>query len=236
MNAAGLLAQRGVTLLSLDLDDTILDTDAAAEYRVQAAAERASEVLGGLDVAMVDQALRAAMAANPVTQGRMALFLQTLGVEPRSDEGIAIRGAYNAVLLDALALMEGAEVTLARLRERYRLAIVTNGPSELQWPKLRKFALEGLVDHVVVSGDLGVHKPDPAIFHHLLTEAGVESANAAHVGDSIHSDIAGARAAGMTAIWMPPHMREHDEVGEHTPDAVIGTLADLLSPSASNEG
>ncbi|MCK9487656.1 MAG: HAD-IA family hydrolase [Dehalococcoidia bacterium] len=235
MRAGRLLRERGVTLLSLDLDDTLLDTDAAAEYRVQAAAQRASEVLGGLDVAMVDQALRAAMAANPVTQGRMAQFLQTLGVEPQSNEATAIRAQYNAVMLDALVLMEGAEVTLSRLREHYRLAIVTNGPTEMQWPKLRKFALEGLVDHVVVSGDLGVHKPDPAIFRHLLTEAGVEADSAAHVGDSIHSDIAGALAAGMTAIWMPPHLRAHDEVGEHQPHAVIETLADLLD-SVSDEG
>lgn len=230
VRASQLLAERGVTLLSLDLDDTLVDTDAAAEFRVQAAAEQAGKLLD-LDVAMVDQALRAAMEANPVTQGRMAAFMATLGVEPRSDEGIAIRAAYNAVLLDALGWIEGAQVTLARLREHYRLAIVTNGPSEMQWPKVRKFALEGLVDHVVVSGDLGVHKPDPAIFAHLLERADVEASRAAHVGDSIYSDVAGARAAGMTAIWFPPRLREHDDVGEHIPDAVIESLDDLLPPA-----
>ncbi|MEX1022500.1 MAG: HAD family hydrolase [Dehalococcoidia bacterium] len=226
--ASRLLADRGVTLVSLDLDDTLVDTDAAAEARIEAAVARAREVVPGLDAALARDALVSAIAANPVTQGRISVFLATLGIDAASNEGIAIRAAYNAVLIDALEWMEGARDVMALLRERYRLAIVTNGPTEMQWPKVRKFGLDDLVDHVVVSGDLGVHKPDPAIFAHLLADAGVEAPRAAHVGDSIHSDVAGARAAGMVAIWYPPRLREHDEVGAHVPDATIERLSDLL--------
>jgi len=226
--AAQLLAARGVTLLSLDLDDTLLDTDAAAEQRVEAAVARAREVIPSLDQTLATQALRDAMEANPVTQGRVAVFMHTLGIEPQSEEGIAIRAAYNDVLLDAIAWIEGAQEVLAPLRQRYKLGIVTNGPAFMQWPKLRKFGIQDLVDHVVVSGDLGIHKPDPAIFQHLLAEAGVEAAHAAHVGDSVHSDIAGARAASMTAIWYPPRLRTPDDIGDHTPDATIHTLTELL--------
>jgi HAD superfamily hydrolase (TIGR01549 family) len=227
-SAGRLLRERGITLVSLDLDDTLLDTDAAAEYRVEAAVARAREVVPGLDAEVAQQALRAAMAANPVTMGRMTVFMETLGIVPGSDTAVQIRAAYNEVLLDALEWMEGAEAILAPLRERYRLAIVTNGPTHLQWPKLKKFGIQDLVDYVVVSGDVGIHKPDPAIFQHLLTQSGVGAGQAAHVGDSIHSDIAGARAAGMTAIWLPPYLRAPDDPGEHTPHAVIKTLSELL--------
>jgi HAD superfamily hydrolase (TIGR01549 family) len=227
-SAGRLLRERGITLVSLDLDDTLLDTDAAAEYRVEAAVARAREVIPGLDPLRGQEALRAAMAANPVTFGRMVAFMEALGVAPDSEAGTQIRLAYNEVLLDALEWMEGAEAILAPLRQRYRLAIVTNGPTHMQWPKLRKFGLQDLVDYVVVSGEVGIHKPDPAIFRHLLTQASIEAAQAAHVGDSIHSDVAGARAAGMTAIWLPPYLREPDEPGEHTPHAVITRLADLI--------
>lgn len=227
-SAGRLLRDRGITLVSLDLDDTLLDTDAAAEYRVEAAVARAREIVPGLDPEVAQQALRAAMEANPVTMGRMAVFMETLGIVPGSDTAVQIRAAYNEVLLDALEWMEGAEAILAPLRQRYRLAIVTNGPTHLQWPKLKKFGIQDLVDYVVVSGDVGIHKPDPAIFHHLLTQSSVDAARAAHVGDSIHSDIAGARAAGMTAIWLPPYLREPDIPGEHAPHAVIKTLSELL--------
>jgi HAD superfamily hydrolase (TIGR01509 family) len=236
VSTARLLRERGIRLLSLDLDDTLLDTDAAAEYRVTAAVEEARRVVPSLDARTAEIALREAMAANPVTQGRIAVFMATIGIDIQSAEGVAIRAAYNRVVLDALDWVEGAREVLGPLRERYRLAVVTNGPPHMQWPKVHKFGVEGLVDHVVVSGDLGIHKPDPEIFRHLLRTAGVEASEAAHVGDSIHSDVAGARAAGMTAIWFPPRLRARDEVGEHHPDAVIERLDELLGDPDAERG
>lgn len=227
-SAARLLVERNVTLLSLDLDDTLLDTDAAAEARLEAAARRAADFLPRLDARLARDAVQAGLRADPITQGRVGALAAALGLDPRSEAGVAIRRAYNDALIDLLAWMEGAEAILARLRERYRLAIVTNGPSDLQWPKLRKFGLQDLVDYVVVSGDQGIHKPDPAIFSHLLALATAEASAAAHVGDSIHTDIAGARAAGLTAIWYPPRLRTPDDPGDHTPDAIIERLDDLL--------
>lgn len=228
VSAAKLLREREVTLLSLDLDDTLLDSDALTDMRLAACAEVARRVLPDLDEQTVRLAVAEATAANPITVGRMTALFATLGIDPLGDEAVAIRAEYNRVFIPALEWVEGARDVLLKLRERYTLAVVTNGPPTLQWPKLRKFDIESLVDHVVVSGDLGHHKPDPAIFEHVLEQAGVEAAHAAHVGDSIHSDIAGARAAGLTAIWCPPKHREPDEVGEHHPDAIIDSLSDLL--------
>ena len=228
MTAARLLRERGVTLLSLDLDDTLLDSDAVAEVRIRAALAEATRLLGPIDPVRADLAFQEGTTVDPVTVGRMPAFLDVLGVASDSAEGVAIRAVYNRVLIDELDWIEGARDVLLRLRERFTLAVVTNGPPEMQWPKVRKFGIESLVDHVVVSGDVGHRKPDPRIFEFLFAQAGVGASNAAHVGDSIHSDIAGARAARMTAIWYPPKKRTPDEVGEHHPDAVIDTLADLL--------
>ncbi len=229
VSAAQLVEERGVTLLSLDLDDTLLDSDGVAEMRVRAALEVARRLVPDLDPVRAELALSEGVHANPVVVGRMPAFLATLGVDPKSEAGQAIRAEYNRVLIDALDWIEGARDALLRLRERFTLAIVTNGPPEMQWPKVHKFGIESLVDYIVVSGDVGHHKPDPAIFEHLLRQARVEASAAAHVGDSIHSDIAGARAAKLTAIWYPPKKREPDEVGEHQPDAIIDRLDDLLA-------
>ena len=228
MSASRILRDRGISLLSFDLDDTLLDTDGVAEYRVRAAIAAASRAVPDLATTVAEEALRRAMAANPVTEGTVVVFIEALGLEVASEAGIAVRRAYNEVVLDTLDWVDGARDVLVRLREHYRLAIVTNGPPTMQWPKIRKFGLEALVDHIVVSGDVGVRKPDPAIFQHLLRESGLPTAAAAHVGDSIHSDVAGARAAGLTAIWCPPRLRAPDEVGEHTPDLTIEHLAELL--------
>lgn len=226
---ATFLRQRGIRLLSFDLDDTLLDTDATTPYRIEAAASEARRLVAGLDVARAEEALRRAMAENPVTEGTVVVFIEALGLDLADETGVAIRRAYNEVVLDTLEWVPGAQDALVRLREGYRLAVVTNGPATMQWPKVRRFGLEALVDHIVVSGDVGVRKPDPAIFRHLLGEAGLEAEAAAHVGDSIHSDIAGARAAGLSAIWCPPRLRRPDEVGDDAPDLTIERLADLLT-------
>lgn len=228
IEAARLLEERGVTLLSLDLDDTLVDSDGVAEMRIRAALEVARSLVPDLDPLRADLALAEGVRANPVVVGRIPAFLAALGIDPKSEAGETIRAEYNRVLIDALDWIEGARDVLLQLRERFTLAVVTNGPPHMQWPKIHKFGIESLVDHVVVSGDVGHHKPDPAIFAHLFERAGIAASAAAHVGDSIHSDVAGARAARMTAIWYPPKKREPDEVGEHEPDAVIDRLEDLL--------
>jgi HAD superfamily hydrolase (TIGR01509 family) len=225
---AKFLADREIALISLDLDDTLIDTDAGSAARLEAAVRRVYEVNPHIDPVRARAAFEAGMMANPVTVGRMPAFADALGVARDSEVAVAARDAYNAIILDVLEWVEGAEAILAPLRARYRLAIVTNGATDFQWPKVRKFGLQDLVDYVIVSGDYGVRKPDPAIFEHLLAKAGADAARTAHVGDSIHTDVAGARAAGLTAVWYPPRHREHDDPGEHTPHAVIETLADLL--------
>ena len=56
-------------------------------------------------------------------------------------------------------------------------------------------------DHWSFSDEVGTYKPDAAIFRHALQGlGGVEPARAAHVGDLRRTDIAGARAVGMTAV------------------------------------
>ena len=62
---------------------------------------------------------------------------------------------------------------------------------------------------VADSGRLGIEKPDPAIFAWTLERLGVAPpAAAVHVGDSWIADGAGARRAGLRAIWFGPHARD----------------------------
>ncbi|WP_127475757.1 HAD family hydrolase [Microbacterium sulfonylureivorans] len=103
----------------------------------------------------------------------------------------------------AFRLYEESAEVLARLRERgIPLALITNGPSGLQRAKLRAVGIEDAFDVVIVSGEHGVHKPDGEIFDLALDGLGVTAAEALHVGDNLVADIAGARDAGLTAVWI----------------------------------
>jgi putative hydrolase of the HAD superfamily len=89
---------------------------------------------------------------------------------------------------------------LARLRARgARLAIVSNWDVSLH-DVLERTDLRRFVDAVVISAELGVAKPDPAIFRAALERLGARAGDAMHVGDSLEHDVAGARAAGVEAV------------------------------------
>jgi putative hydrolase of the HAD superfamily len=84
----------------------------------------------------------------------------------------------------------------------HALALVTNGASCWQREKLAASGLADRFDVVVVSGELGSAKPDPAVYAHALSALGVEPADAVMVGDNLRNDVDGALAAGLGAVWL----------------------------------
>ena len=64
---------------------------------------------------------------------------------------------------------------------------------------LKQYGLGKLFDHITVSGEIGVEKPDPAVFMPALEATGIESAATIYVGDS-DVDVEGALRAGMIPI------------------------------------
>ncbi len=84
-------------------------------------------------------------------------------------------------------------------------AIITNGPTEMQWAVIRKHGLEQYFRVVVVSGDsdIGVRKPNPKIFQIACERLGVSPENVLMIGDNLEADVLGSRVAGLRAIHIP---------------------------------
>jgi len=109
------------------------------------------------------------------------------------------RAALQAALLAALRFRPFPEVPGVLRAARaagIRLVVVSNWDVSLH-DALAATGLAPLLDGVVTSAELGVAKPDPAIFARGLALAGVDAADALHVGDDLDADVAGARAAGI---------------------------------------
>ncbi|MGI0130790.1 MAG: HAD family hydrolase [Thermoplasmata archaeon] len=97
--------------------------------------------------------------------------------------------------------VDGAPEFVRSLRGRARVGVVTNHTVAEQEEKLVFLALETDVDFLVTSEEVGAAKPDPSIFRAALDRACVSSAEAVMVGDGWETDIVGARAAGIAAVW-----------------------------------
>lgn len=109
-----------------------------------------------------------------------------------------------AVLLDALhfAPFPDAAPALDELGGRgLVLVAVSNWDASLH-DVLAATGLARRLDGIVASAEAGVAKPDPRIFARALELAGVDARTAVHVGDSPDTDVAGARAAGLSAVLL----------------------------------
>jgi putative hydrolase of the HAD superfamily len=107
---------------------------------------------------------------------------------------------FVAPFLDAIAFepMPGAVEAVTRLRSLgLALAVVSNWDETLP-ERIGDFGVEV----VVSSAEVGVPKPDPALFRLALERLGVRAERALHVGDS-PEDEEGARAAGMQFVPAP---------------------------------
>jgi putative hydrolase of the HAD superfamily len=100
------------------------------------------------------------------------------------------------------ALFPETEVMLQELRSNYKLGLLTNGAPDLQREKIELCHLAHYFDTIVVSGELGIGKPDPAIFSAVLNGLAVSPQTAIMVGDSLRRDILGASCCGLKPIWI----------------------------------
>jgi HAD superfamily hydrolase (TIGR01509 family) len=147
-----------------------------------------------------------------------------------SDVLAALVDAYaRPALLVPPAVDEGALKALSALREEgYTLAVVSNTmrtPGATLRKVLERYGLLRCFAHTVFSDEVGVRKPDPAIFLGALRAVGGDPATAIHVGDDGMLDVGGARAAGMRVIQVTNASLK--ALGGRRPDAVIPSLSAL---------
>jgi len=222
------------TALLLDLDHTLLDSDASEAL----AFEHALASAGVVDPArhlpaynQINRALWAQVERGEITTAhlRTARFAQLLDASQIDASPTALAdafthglGAYGDLypgvrdVLDALA----AEPTIS-------LALVTNGLSDVVRARIARLDLARYFRAIAISSELGTAKPAPAIFEHALTGLGSPARHAALVvGDSLSSDIQGGRNAGLATCWYNPQRRPG---GDSLVDHEIATHEALLA-------
>jgi HAD superfamily hydrolase (TIGR01509 family) len=194
LDAGGVLVQPSWTRVSAALAHHGVRVDPAELARAEPHVKRA------LDVAEEIQATSDASRAGRYFDGVLA----RLGVasSPATAAALAEVRAYHA----RANLWEDvpAEVVpaLARLRRAgLRLVVVSNANGRLR-AAFARLGLTAHVDDVVDSREVGVEKPDPAIFRLALAPSGTPPARALHVGDLYHVDVVGARRAGIRAVLL----------------------------------
>lgn len=134
---------------------------------------------------------------------------------------------YDKTFGDHNVIFPNSEKLLKELKARgYIVGVITNGPSMLQNHKMDTSGLRPYCDIVVVSGDVGVHKPDPELFKIVADRLKLLPEECVYVGDHPINDIKGALDAGMSAIRMNFGWFKDQDLRPDVP--VIDDIIDVL--------
>jgi HAD superfamily hydrolase (TIGR01509 family) len=158
-------------------------------------------------------------------------LLGEFGIEVSDERLGRFLEAEHAAWQPARQLASTSHALLDALRERgLKLGLVSNAfdPPSLLHRDLEHFGVASRLDVALFSSEVGRRKPDPAIFEQALGELGVEPARALFVGDTLATDIAGAKALGMhtcQAVWF----RADDDPEAPEPDFQAFTQMDVLT-------
>lgn len=108
-------------------------------------------------------------------------------------------------------LFEDAEEVVRALKERYHLALVTNGMKEVQRPRLEASVLRDSFEKVFISGEIGAAKPSRAYFDIVFQDIGQPPKESVLIiGDSLSADMRGGLDYGIDTCWYNPEGKTSD--------------------------
>lgn len=199
----------------LDLDDTIFDFQAGEVYAIK-------RILKEFDLKDSTENIRAynqlnkelwkhiesgEMTKQELLQQRFPKFLAIYGITVNDNDGLAIDDQFRQYLVEGTNFMPGAEILLENLKKLHKVSIyaATNGIGKTQRDRLEKLGLEDYFKQVYISEEIGFNKPDARFFEYILSDLSPSPKNKiVMIGDSLTSDMEGARRSNLDAIWFNP--------------------------------
>ncbi|MCH7638800.1 MAG: HAD-IA family hydrolase [Bacteroidetes bacterium] len=201
-----------ISFVYFDLDDTLLDHRKAEKATLADCQEHFAGHLSGHSLAHIQE-----------TYDRLNATLWRdygAGIITKSDlkrlrfERLLTALEVNTIAPDVLgehylnryahhwSWIEGAEAAFHAIADRFPVGILTNGFKKIQHAKLDRFpSLRERAASIVISEEVGVMKPNSALFAHAEEKARVPPEEILYIGDSLHSDVEGGRNAGWQVAW-----------------------------------
>ncbi|NUQ95061.1 MAG: HAD-IA family hydrolase [Streptomyces sp.] len=209
-----------------DLDDTL--TDHAAAFAAWAGEFAASE---GVPLSWL-------MRAETLHAGARHAFFADLKDAFKLRRSVAsLHADYRLRSAELVPYRPEVCAALQQLADDgWAMGVVTNGSPDAQRLKLDVARLTPYFGSVVISGEYGVRKPDPALFHVALDDLQAhDTSMAVMVGDSLTADVAGGQLAGLQTVWISHGRtrRLEDPVPTRTALEVVSAangLPTLVSP------
>lgn len=195
-------------VIYFDLDGTLVDYESDAAHAFERACDHAIEAYPQLAGILTNQIFRRARDATYIQYGDTGIPLRDwyrecmrAVLEPvevfdlnLADQMGQIYGKFRNTTLE---VFDDALEVLPKLSKVYELGLISNGSSRIQQSEIAEF-----FTYSVYAREVGHEKPAPEIFRAAAEKAGCESHEMLLVGDGQHTDIIGARNAGIEMVWI----------------------------------
>ncbi len=172
----------------------------------------------------------------------MRRVLVRLGIHD-SSKAQAMSDTYYVERHAGLELFPESIEVLEALSRKFRLAMITNGPADIQRQELEKLQISRFFDPILIEGEMKMGKPHPGVMSRLEELAGCRATDVLMVGNSYKHDIAPAISAGWQTVWIrrdtdvAPSSKtgkpEELPLGGEMPDLIISDLRELLEEVGS---
>jgi putative hydrolase of the HAD superfamily len=229
--------------LFLDLDDTILDYTTPGERCWKELCTSFAPRVGSLSA---EQLLAAIHRSGDWYWSDPERFrLGRLDLKSARREVVA--GAFSQLQIDNHELSEELADSFTTLREEMiqpfpgsvetlrilhdqgiRMGLITNGRSEFQRAKIRRFKLEQYFEFILIEGEFGVGKPDLRVFKHGLDHFCASPEQVWMIGDDPEFDMRPAQGLGIGTVWVNHADESLPDDGSITPTWTIYSLTELL--------
>lgn len=220
------------TWLLFDADNTLFDFNLA---EVKALASSFAEFgypyngRTGDTYRTINQQIWQQMEQGEITQddlrtARFSRLFEAVGIQGDPEP---FGAAYLRHLANCGDLIDGTEAAIQQLSQHVQMAIITNGLSDVQRPRLAASPLKNYFDIVVISDEVGHAKPDPRIFDSAFAAMGQPTKEEVLIiGDSLSSDMQGGVNYQIDTCWFNPQGKTHNGL---TLTYEIQQLSELLT-------
>lgn len=138
------------------------------------------------------------------------------GVVPRQSLVLHTGQFFRALTTDYIRLYEGVPQMLLRLRQKGRkVCLLTNAQRIFTEYELQLLDIAKYFDHILISSDYGMKKPDLRFFQALLDSAHLDAEESLMIGNDSFCDIAGAKRAGMDTYYVHSNLSPEVEADIH---------------------
>jgi len=123
-------------------------------------------------------------------------------------------------------LFANVENVLKKLKQRYKLGIITNGPKSQQYIRMENAGIAKYFSYIFVSEEIGYNKPNIKFFEYMFQKMEEkDKSKILIIGDSLTSDIQGGRNCGLDTCWYNRELRNNET--DIKPDYEIKELEEL---------